>query len=139
MNDSAMEPDFVTEGRLLGVMHELMKREPIFDRREVVSCREDFEREAAEDYWETGASGRRYSRAFVWATLEERFERGQDAYKIEQWETREHHLREIAPRTYLLTYTLWGQGDRLTLRLTVWQGSVDDGWQALYHQGTVVT
>jgi hypothetical protein len=57
-------------GRLLGVMHELMKREPIFDRREVVSCREDFEREAAEDYWETGASGRRYSRAFVWATLE---------------------------------------------------------------------
>ena len=76
MNDSAMEPDFVTEGRLLGVMHELMKREPIFDRREVVSCREDFEREAAEDYWETGASGRRYSRAFVWATLEERFERG---------------------------------------------------------------
>jgi hypothetical protein len=75
----------------------------------------------------------------VWATLEERFERGQDAYKIEQWETREHHLREIAPRTYLLTYTLWGQGDRLTRRLTVWQGSVDDGWQALYHLGTVVT
>ena len=72
VNDSVMEPDLVTEGRLLGVLHELMKREPIFDRREVVSCLEDFERETAEDYWETGASGRRYNRAFVWATLEER-------------------------------------------------------------------
>ena len=47
------------------------------------------------------------------------------------------NVREIAPATYLLTYTLWGQGDRLTRRLTVWQGSVRDGWKALYHQGTV--
>jgi len=139
MNESAMEPELVTEKRLLGLLHELMKREPIFDRREVVSCREDFERETAEDYWETGASGQRYSRGFVWATLEERFGRGQDAYKIERWETREPQLREIAPRTYLLTYMLWGQGDRLTRRVTVWQGSVDEGWTALYHQGTVVT
>ena len=30
--------------------------------------------------------------------------------------------REIAPLTYLLTYTLWG-GDSLTRRLTVGQGA----------------
>jgi hypothetical protein len=50
----------------------------------------------------------------------------------------DHHVREIASATYLLTYTLWGQGNRLTRRLTVWQGSVRGGWKALYHQGTVV-
>ncbi len=131
-----MEPELVTEERLLGVLHRLVSREPLFHRRELVNCREDFERETAEDFWETGASGRRYSREFVWATLKERYERG-DGDEIEQWETRDFHLREIAPRTYLLTYTLWGQGDRLTRRLTVWQGSVEDGWKALYHQGTV--
>ena len=97
-------------------------------------------RETAEDFWETGASGRRYSREFVWATLKGRYESSdKDEFEVERWETRDFHLREIAAQTYLLTYTLWGQGDRLTRRLTVWQGSVEDGWKTLYHQGTVVT
>jgi len=75
---------------------------------------------------------------FVWAPLKERYESSdKDEFEVELWETRDFHLREIAPRTYLLTYTLWGQGDRLTRRLTVWQGSVEDGWKVLYHQGTV--
>jgi hypothetical protein len=103
-----------------------------------VNSRDDFERETAEDFWETGASGRRYSREFVWATLKERYESSdKDEFEVELWETRDFYLREIAPRTYLLTYTLWGQGDRLTRRLTVWQGSVEDGWKVLYHQGTI--
>ena len=139
MDESPMEPELVTDESLLGVLQQLMNREPLFHRRELVNGREDFERETAADFWETGASGRRYGREFVWATLADRYERGdQDEYELERWETRDFHLREIAPRTYLLTYTLWGQGDRLTRRVTVWQGSVDDGWKALYHQGTVV-
>jgi hypothetical protein len=128
----------VTEDHLLGVLQDLMKREPLFHRRELVNSRDDFERETAEDFWETGASGRRYSREFVWATLKERYESSdKDEFEVELWETRDFYLREIAPRTYLLTYTLWGQGDRLTRRLTVWQGSVEDGWKVLYHQGTI--
>jgi hypothetical protein len=87
-----------------------MKREPLFHRSELVNSRADFERETAADFWQTGASGRRYSRDYVWANC--------------------------ASRTYLLTYALWGQGDRLTRRLTVWQGSAGDGWKTLYHQGT---
>lgn len=133
-----MEPELVTEDHLLGVLQDLMKREPLFHRRELVNSRDDFERETAEDFWETGASGRRYSREFVWATLKERYESSdKDEFEVELWETRDFYLREIAPRTYLLTYTLWGQGDRLTRRLTVWQGSVEDGWKVLYHQGTI--
>jgi hypothetical protein len=135
-----MEPNLVTEERLVGVLHELIKREPLFHRRELVSSRDEFEHETAEDSWETGASGRRYSREFVWATLKNRYERSEpDEYETGRWETRDFHLREVGPRTYLLTYTLLGQGNRLTRRLSVWQGSVEDGWTVLYHQGTVVT
>ncbi|MGH8838311.1 MAG: DUF4440 domain-containing protein [Jiangellaceae bacterium] len=138
MDEIQMEPELVTEDHLLGVLQDLMKREPLFHRRELVNSRDDFERETAEDFWETGASGRRYSREFVWATLKERYESSdKDEFEVELWETRDFYLREIAPRTYLLTYTLWGQGDRLTRRLTVWQGSVEDGWKVLYHQGTI--
>jgi len=69
---------------------------------------------------------------------QERYESSdKDEFEVGLWETRDFYLREIAPRTYLLTYTLWGQDDRLTRRLTVWQGSVEDGWQVLYHQGTI--
>jgi hypothetical protein len=138
MDQIQMEPELVTEEHLLGVLHDLMKREPLFRRRELVNSRDAFERETAEDFWETGASGRRYSREFVWATLKGRYESSdKDEFEVERWETRDFYLREIAARTYLLTYTLWGQGDRLTRRLTVWQGSVEDGWKVLYHQGTV--
>lgn len=140
MGEIQMEPDLVTEDRLLGVLEALRQREPLFHRREHVSSRADFERETAVDFWETGASGRRYSRDFVWAGLEERYARGdEDAFDAEAWQTCDFHLREIAHRTYLLTYTLWGQNNRRTRRLTVWQGSIAEGWKALYHQGTVAS
>jgi hypothetical protein len=139
MDETQSEPSLVTEDRLLDVLRELAGREPLFHRRELVNSRADFERETAEDFWETGASGRRYSREYVWAILKERYESSdQDEYTVERWETRDFQLREVAPKTYLLTYTLWGQGDRLTRRLTVWQGSTEEGWKTLYHQGTVV-
>jgi hypothetical protein len=139
MDETQSEPSLVTEDRLLDVLRELARREPLFHRRELVNSRADFERETAEDFWETGASGRRYSREYVWAILKERYESSdQDEYTVERWETRDFQLREVAPNTYLLTYTLWGQGDRLTRRLTVWQGSTEEGWKTLYHQGTVV-
>jgi hypothetical protein len=138
MDEIPMEPDLVTEPRLHAVLDELRKREPLFHRRELVNSRETFERETADDFWETGASGRRYSREYVWATLRQRYKNTDvDEFEADEWETRDFCLREIAPETYLLTYTLWGQRDRVTRRLTVWRGSVEDGWTALYHQGTV--
>jgi hypothetical protein len=139
MDETQSEPSLVTDDRLLDVLRELARREPLFHRRELVNSRADFERETADDFWETGASGRRYSREYVWAILKERYESSdQDEYEVERWEMRDFQLREVAPKTYLLTYTLWGQGDRLTRRLTVWQGSTEEGWKTLYHQGTVV-
>lgn len=135
---STPEPDRRTADHLQPVLVELERREPIFHRPEFDTTRADFERSTAPDFWETGASGRRYSREFVWATLEQRqLDTAQDQGEPDSWKTSDFQLREIAPNTYLLTYTL-EQTDRLTRRLTVWQRTADD-WTILYHQGTVVT
>jgi hypothetical protein len=86
-----------------------------------------------EDYRETGASGRRYSREFVLDVLEKR----RSAPKTEVWETSDFYCRKLAENLYLLTYTLLQDNARLTRRATIWQKS-SDGWKIVYHQGTVV-
>ena len=92
----------------------------------------DFERMTDERFWETGASGKRYSRAFVLDTLEQRH-----AHPAEDaWETRDFHCMEIAPDNYLLTYTLL-QRERMTRRATLWR-RISGGWKIVYHQGTIV-
>jgi len=49
-----------TDPELLGVLEELIKREPIFHRPEFGTTRADFENMTSPDFWEIGASGRRY-------------------------------------------------------------------------------
>lgn len=116
----------------------LRRREPLFHRRDLVSSAADAEREMAADYWEIGASGRRYSREFVLATLTERFAAGPDAYDAEGWTVTDFDVRKIADRSYLVTYLL-DEKPRLTARASLWQGSEADGWKVLYHQGTVIS
>jgi hypothetical protein len=129
----AMEPTFTTKPELAGILAELIAREPIFHRPEFGTTRADFERMMAEDFWETGASGRRYSREFVLDVLERRFATPQD----DAWEARDFLCRKLADNLYLLTYTLLQDRKRLTRRATIWQ-KTPDGWQIVYHQGTIV-
>ncbi len=128
-----MEPELATAPELQGVLAELSRREPIFHRPEFGTSRADFERMTAEDYWETGASGRRYSRQCVLDGLEERF----SVPHADVWETRDFQCRRLGGETYLLTYTLLQDKQRLTRRSTIWQNT-SDGWKILYHQGTIV-
>jgi predicted RNase H-like HicB family nuclease len=128
-----MEPTLTTAPELEGVLAELSRREPIFHRPEFGTTRADFERMTAEDYWETGASGRRYSMPFVLVGLEERFSVPHE----DVWETREFHCRRLSEDTYLLTYTLFQDHARLTRRATIWRNTAD-GWKIVYHQGTIV-
>ncbi|MGX1804218.1 nuclear transport factor 2 family protein [Nocardia sp. NPDC055321] len=129
------EPDRRTAEHLQSLLDDLARREPIFHGPDMT--REDFEWVTAVDFWETGASGQRYSRDFVWATIEQRQAFSEQHHdERDSWETGDFQLREIAPGTFLLTYTLL-QRARLTRRLTVWQ-RVGDDWTILYHQGTVV-
>ena len=126
-----MEPHLATAPQHLGVMRELMQREPLFHRREFGITRQDFEKMIAPEFWEVGASGRRYSREFVLDTLEKRFEKSTEAV----WEVGDFHCLEIATDNFLVTYTLV-QGERRTRRATIWRRT-SDGWQVVYHQGTM--
>jgi hypothetical protein len=116
----------------LDVLEELMRREPIFHRAEFGTTRADFERMMDEDFCEVGASGRRYSRAYVLDELEKRH----SGPRSDVWETSEFACRRLAEDVYLLTYTLLQDGVRLTRRSTIWRRS-GDGWKILFHQGTV--
>jgi len=127
-----MEPHLVTAPKHEAVLHELMRREPLFHRSACGTKRTDFEKMTAPSFWEVSASGRRFSRQFVLDTLEERYEHPTETV----WEIRDAHCSEIAADNYLVTYTLI-QGGRVTRRATIWRRT-GEGWQILYHQGTAV-
>ena len=128
--DGPLPPDLAsrgdTEPRLAiasehrEVSQELMRREPIFHRPEFGASREHFEKMTAPEFWEVGASGRRYSREFVLETLDKRYKA---AFK-DCWEIRDFHCLEIAADNFLVTYTLV-QGPRLSRRSTIWRRTPD--------------
>ena len=116
------------------VLEELRSREPIFHTERFGLSLEDFERSTAPDFWEVGASGRRYSRAFILGMRSREALVDADAAG---WKASGFGLRRLGPDCFLLTYTLDQQG-RITRRSTVWQRT-GEGWRILYHQGTIVT
>jgi hypothetical protein len=132
-----IEPELTTALELAGILDDLASREPIFHRREFGTARADFEKMTVEDFWEVGASGRRYSRKFVLDLLEKRF----SAPHSEVSETRDFRCQRLAEDVYLLTYTLVQDPDseraRTTRRSTIWRHT-GDGWKIVFHQGTVV-
>ncbi len=128
-----MEPALSTDPNLLGILEELKRREPIFHRSEFGTTRADFEAMIHTDFWEIGASGRRYSREYVLAELERRH---QQPHK-DVWEASEFYCRALGLDLYLLTYTLIQDEIRKTRRLTIWERS-QTGWKIAFHQGTVV-
>lgn len=123
----------MTAPELREVLAALSAREPIFHQPGLGSTRADFDQMVAEDFWETGASGRRYSKSFVLDELERRAA----APRKDVWEARDFYCRRLGPDTFLLTYTLLQDKKRLTRRATIWQ-STAEGWKAVYHQGTIV-
>jgi hypothetical protein len=122
-----------TDPSLKAVLAELRAREPIFHRPAFATTSEDFDRMMAPDYWEIGASGRRYNRNFILDMLAKN--PPADA-ETAGWRASGFALRQLAPDTYLLTYSL-RQFERLTRRSTLWHKAAD-GWMILYHQGTLV-
>lgn len=129
---SEMEPRLITDPKHADVLEQLIKREPIFHRPEFGTSRSDFENMTEPEFWEVGASGRRFSRDYVLDILEKRMATPHD----DVWEADDFHCLEIAPDNFLLTYTL-RQEDRVTRRCTIWRRRAD-GWGIVYHQGTVV-
>ena len=127
------EPTLQTDPALLGILEQLKSREPIFHRPEFGTTRAELERMIHPEFWEIGASGRRYSREFVLAELERRRQNPHE----DIWETSGFHCRQLASDIYLLNYTLIQHKIRKTRRSTIWQ-QTEVGWQILFHQGTIV-
>jgi hypothetical protein len=119
---------------LLPVLEELRRLEPIFHTKEFGTTVAECERRMAADYFEVGASGRRYSREFILARLAEMAP--EDAAAA-GWECTDFGLRRLGAETFLMTYTL-RQWQRVTRRATVWRKG-SEGWQVMYHQGTIAT
>lgn len=117
---------------LRAILAQLRELEPLFHRAAPGSSRDVFAQMISDDFFEVGASGRRYSRDFVLDTLEARH---REPF-VETWETDDFGVRELGPDHYLLTYTL-AQGARITRRATIWWRS-EQRWKAVYHQGTIV-
>jgi hypothetical protein len=128
-----MEPTLATDPELTDILAELVSREPIFHRPELGATRTDFENMTAADFWEVGASGRRYGRAYVLDQLEKRHA----VPHVDMWETTDFHCRRLADDVYLLTYTLLQNNERRTRRSTLWQRTLE-GWKIVFHQGTIV-
>lgn len=127
-----MELDlFITEP-LKTVFAQLKTLEPLIYVANNGAARAHFEQLLAPDFWEVGASGKIYGRDFVLDTLEQRQQLPID----EAWHTSDYDLQQIAEKNFLLTYTLH-QPTRDTRRATLWR-QTENGWQMVYHQGTVV-
>lgn len=129
---SRPEPDFSTKDEHQEVMAELMAREPLFHREEFGMTKQDYERMTEPDFWEVGASGRRYSRDLIVESLDGRYKN----FSYETWYVEDFQCRKIAEDSYLVTYTLF-QDDRQSRRSTIWRRSNDD-WKIFFHQGTLV-
>ena len=129
----AMTPKPAAQPKHLAVRDELMQREPVFHRLEFGTKRADLENMTDPDFCEVGASGRRYGREYVLDILEKRLENpGEDV-----WESSDFHCLELARDTYLISYTLLQQKQRVTRRSSIWRRT-RQGWKIVYHQGTVV-
>ena len=119
---------------LTTVLAELSSREPIFHRPEFGTTRADFKRMTEAEFWEVGASGRKYSREFVLDELEKRH----TAPHEDVFETSDFHCQMLAEDVYLFTYTLLQDKSRHTRRSTIWRRT-GGAWKAVYHQGTIVS
>ena len=129
-----MEPTLSTAPDLVPILNELMLREPIFHHPEFGTSKADFEAMTDPEFWEVGASGRRYSRTYCIDSLVDRHSRPH----TEAWDAKDFHCTRISPDSYLVTYTLIQESTRITRRSTIWRRAGDD-WKILYHQGTVVS
>ncbi len=121
----------INDPKLASVLEELKAHQPIFHHPEFGTTRKDFEGMMVADYWETGASGKRYGKDMILDELEKRYTGGY----TDDMETSDFHLRELGPDVYLLTYNLLEDKKRKTRRATIWQRT-DAGWKIVYHQGT---
>ena len=90
----------------------------------------------ADEFWEVGASGRIYDRRATLDVVEGR-------YAVRAYDpmaglvVSDFDCRLLGGDAWLVTYHLM-QDERATRRSSIWRRTLD-GWQLVYHQGTVIS
>lgn len=128
-----MEPTLRTDPELLPILEELKAREPIFHHPEFGIDRPSLESMTDVEFWEVGASGRRYSREHCIDLVVRRYSEDYE----DDWETQDFYCMRLSKDCYLLTYTLIEERSRVTRRSTIWRQE-NGQWVMVYHQGTIV-
>lgn len=132
-----MEPNLITQSKLMGILEELKKLELMFHHPKLNDSYLNFNQLIDAEFWEVGASGKKYNREYVLNIVTERFHNSNDAQN-NSWESKDFHCLEIAPDNYLLTYTLIQEKEkRTTRRASLWRREKEK-WKIIYHQGTIV-
>lgn len=111
---------------------ELKRLEPIFHTPATGPEKHNYQRVISPDFWEVGASGKRFDRDLVLKTLAER----EHAGIYEQLSAEDLDCVVLGGGYFLVRYLL-RQGERMTRRASIWKRS-NAGWQIIYHQGTIV-
>lgn len=114
------------------VCEELKRLEPVFHTPATGPERHKYQKVIAPDFWEIGASGKRYDRELALKILAEREQAG----ICEPLSAEEFDCAALAANCYLVRYLL-RQGERVTRRASIWKRTTV-GWQIIYHQGTIV-
>jgi len=126
-----MEPELMITPALLPILEELKPLEPLIYAANAGKKTAYFEHLLAPEFWEVGASGRRYSREYVLYELEKREKNPIN----EAWHADCYHLQQLDKTHYLITYTLH-QPTRISQRASLWRKE-GERWLFVYHQGTV--
>jgi len=127
-----MHPKLITDPTLYFHLNQIKLLEPLIYAANEGANRTYFQKLLSPNFWEIAASGKRYCRDYV---LDELEKRQQNPFP-QTWHTTDHYLQRIAEQLYLYSYTLH-QPTRISQRTSLWLQS-EDGWQLVYHQGTVV-
>ena len=117
-------------------MDDLLAREPVFDRPEVIWDEASFEAETAADFREVGASGTLYERQEVKTVVLDRVAGRRPVSLAGGYRIEDPEVRRLGAEVAQVLYTLHGQG-RVTRRSTLYRWEVS-GWRVVFHQGTVV-
>jgi hypothetical protein len=118
------------------LVEHLLRREPVFDRPTIIWDEASFDVEIAPDFHEIGASGQVHTRDHVKEVVLGRLSGTQPASLPDGYTMDDAVVRLLVEGLAQVTYVLQAEG-RVTRRSTLYRRSAD-GWQAVFHQGTVV-
>ena len=122
-----------TNSKKENIIEEIKKLEIFLHHPDFGTGKEVLENMMDENFWEVGASGKRYNKKIVLKVL---LERAGNPNK-EKWNVKDFECIELSESIFLVTYKLTQDDGRVTRRSSIWK-KIEQNWKIVYHQGTIV-